>query len=175
MIREKYQQAFVSPSDINEHIPTLRRIASECESVVEMGVRGMVSSWGLLEGLREKGGKFIGIDIVSPEEYGNDLAKIKESCSQEGIDFEFILGDTLVIDIEETDLLFIDTLHFYSQLTKELARHSDKAKKFIAMHDTESSPMEMWPAVNEFLQEHPEWGLYEHHPNNNGMTILKRR
>ncbi len=175
MIYTLFKEKSDTPSDINEHMETLRRISSECDHITEMGVRAMVSTWAFLEGLRERGGKLVSIDIVSPEEYGISINKVKESCAQENVDFTFILGDTLSIDIEETDLLFIDTLHFYSQLTKELARHADKAKKYIALHDTESSPMEMWPAVNEFLQAHPEWVLYEHHPNNNGLTILKRQ
>jgi hypothetical protein len=31
--------------DIFEHLPTLYKYASECESVFETGVRGVVSSW----------------------------------------------------------------------------------------------------------------------------------
>jgi len=32
----------------------------------------------------------------------------------------------------------------------------------------------LWPAVQDFLQRHPEWSLYERHFNNHGFTILRR-
>ena len=32
----------------------------------------------------------------------------------------------------------------------------------------------LWPAIEEFLQTHPEWKLHERFTNNNGLTILKR-
>ena len=51
-------------------------------------------------------------------------------------DFHFTVGDTKAIDIEETDLLFIDTLHTYDQLAAELARHGMKARRWIVLHDT---------------------------------------
>jgi hypothetical protein len=32
----------------------------------------------------------------------------------------------------------------------------------------------LWPAVEEFLAEHPEWVLHEKYVNNNGLTVLRR-
>ena len=32
----------------------------------------------------------------------------------------------------------------------------------------------LWPAVEEFLNEHSEWQLETRYTNNNGLTILKR-
>jgi hypothetical protein len=48
----------------------------------------------------------------------------------------FNIGNTLEVDIDETDMLFIDTLHNGDQLEKELERSASKVKKFIAFHDT---------------------------------------
>jgi hypothetical protein len=96
-------------------------------------------------------------------------------------DFHFTVGDTKVLDIEETDLLFIDTLHTYDQLTTELARHAAKVRRWIVLHDTttfatqgqESDPRGLWPAVEEFLTE-GTFVLKERRENNNGLTILER-
>ena len=41
-------------SDINEHLPTLKRYASECKTVTEMGVRYACSTWAFLEARPEK-------------------------------------------------------------------------------------------------------------------------
>ena len=32
----------------------------------------------------------------------------------------------------------------------------------------------LWPAIEEFLNDNPEWKLIERYTNNNGLTILKR-
>jgi hypothetical protein len=32
----------------------------------------------------------------------------------------------------------------------------------------------LWPAIEEFLEEHPEWNLEKRYTNNNGLTILSR-
>ena len=40
-------------SDINEHLPALRDLASKCDTVIEMGVRYCVSTWAFIEGLKK--------------------------------------------------------------------------------------------------------------------------
>jgi hypothetical protein len=63
------------------------------------------------------------------------------------------------VEIEPTDMLFIDTFHVYEQLRRELALHAGKARRFIVLHDTttfgEKGEREgsrgLWPAVAEFL------------------------
>ena len=47
------------------------------------------------------------------------------------IDFLFTEADVLKIEIEETDLLFIDTYHAYQQIKGEFELHGNKAKKYI--------------------------------------------
>ena len=32
----------------------------------------------------------------------------------------------------------------------------------------------LWPAIEEFLREHPEWKIEKRFVNNNGLTILAR-
>ena len=50
-ISNKYNQLCETPSDINEHLPTLYEYAKKCDSVIETGVRGCVSSYALVYGL----------------------------------------------------------------------------------------------------------------------------
>ena len=93
--------------------------------------------------------------------------------------FECKLGNTLEIEIEPTDLLFIDTLHTYDQLIKELELHGNKSKKFIIIHDTETfggnkKKKGLEHAYKEFLTNNENWSLLEHFANNNGLTVLKR-
>jgi len=168
-------------SDINEHLPTLRDLAMECNHITEMGVRGIVSTWAFVEGLK-KGGKLISIDIQYPAIFGGDLQPVIDECKTKGIDFTFRLGDTRKIEIEPTDLLFIDTLHRYTQLKIELQLHADKARKYLVFHDTTNFETTgelgidkgLWLAIEEFIIEHKEWILKKRYTNNNGLTILQR-
>jgi hypothetical protein len=40
--KNKYNNLSRFPSDINEHLPTLYKYATECETILETGVRGCV-------------------------------------------------------------------------------------------------------------------------------------
>jgi hypothetical protein len=181
-LEEIYQRLCLRESDINEHLPTLRKYASECETITEMGVRAIVSTYALMVG---KPKTLISIDIKHPDietNQPNTLQKAIDISKENNINFEFILGDTLNIEIEETDFLFIDTWHKYHQLKKELELHGNKAKKYIGFHDTtlfetrdeDGGNIGLWKAISEFLEENPHWVIHERFHNNNGLTILKR-
>lgn len=183
-------QIHQTPSDINEHIPTLIEYASECEHITEMGVRAITSTWAFL-GAAPK--KLISYDIENPSKWGANIQHVYDVAKHYGLNYEFKKENVLKIDIEETDLLFLDTWHAYNQLKAELERHSSKAKKYIIMHDTTSyefrdEPLTsenawegelnfgkgLWAAVTEFLDSTDEWILHKRFTNNNGLTILKR-
>lgn len=177
-LQEIYEGLCNTPSDINEHLPTLKKYAQECEHITEMGVRWVVSTYALLMG---KPKRMISYDINSIHwDVIRDMVK-------DDTDFEFRVGDTTEIEIEETDLLFIDTWHVYQQLKKELELHGNKAKKYLIFHDTTAFEYigetisgdviyeGLWPAIEEFLEQNPHWELHERFENNNGLTILKRK
>lgn len=180
-----YQSLVNSPSDINEHLPTLKKYALECDHITEMGTRYVCSTWAFVIG-RPK--KLICYDILSGLDLGkvNDrLNEIKIHSENLGIDFQFHLKDVLKIEIEETDLLFIDTYHEYNQLKQELSLHANKVKKYLIFHDTttfgilgetfkEPNTVGIMPAIEEFLIENKKWKLHEKFENNNGLTILKK-
>ena len=72
-IDEKYKTLCEKKSDINEHLPTLYKYASQCESVIECGVRYCVSSWALIYGLlnnnklNKKSSNFGAVASVAPD------------------------------------------------------------------------------------------------------------
>jgi hypothetical protein len=179
-----------TPSDINEHIPTLIEYASECEHITEMGVRAITSTWAFL-GAAPK--KLISYDIENPAKWGADINYVYDVAKSYNLDYEFRKENVLKVEIEETDLLFLDTWHAYNQLKAELDTHSSKAKKYIIMHDTTSyefrdEPLTsenawegeldfgkgLWAAIQEFLNSTDKWILHKRYINNNGLTILKR-
>jgi len=198
-LHEKYmQQCRNYHLDIYEHLPVLKNLTSECESVVEIGVRHMFSSWAFLEGLTENNSikrSYIGIDLVFPPR--DELNLAKKLAADNNINFEFIAKNDMLVDLAPVDFMFIDSMHTYCHLTYELEKFSPKVKKYIAMHDTsepwgykddseyhgnyseypahiDRKKRGLWPAVEDFLIRHPEWSLHERRFNNYGLTILKR-
>lgn len=186
------------PSDINEHLPQLRRLARECSSVVEIGLRDLVSTWGILQGLAENvndARSYLGIDICTPP-----LSKLRLAerlAKEQGMHFNFWEIDDKYAMIPRSEMLFIDTLHTYCHLTYELERFSPQVTKYIVMHDTSApwgmqddtayhgnyseyplhinrSKKGLWPAVEDFLHAHPDWKLFQRYFNNHGLTVLRR-
>lgn len=186
-LEKKINEIHQTPSDINEHIPALIKYGEECNHITEMGVRGIVSTWAFL-GSSPK--KMISYDIQNPSKWGGDINSVKETADAYGIDWKFVLADVLKIEIEKTDLLFLDTWHAYKQLKQELKLHSSKVNKYIVFHDTTSYEFRdetsyehwgdkwkpegigIWKAIDEFLQDNPQWKIIERFHNNNGLTII---
>jgi hypothetical protein len=188
-LEEKITQLTNTPSDINEHIPTLVKYASECDYITEMGVRGIISTWAFIAG---KPNELRCYDIQHPTIFGGNIEEIEKICSNNMIDFKFTKANVLDIEIDYTDLLFIDTWHAYKQLKAELKLHSPKVNKYIILHDTTSyenrdevsyemwgeewkaEGIGIWRAVEEFIKDNEEWSIKERYTNNNGLTILER-
>jgi hypothetical protein len=167
-----YEQAAKTPGDINEHVPTLRELASKCDHVTEFGVRRGVSTVALLAGQPKR---LISYDLNATAE----AAALKQK--QGGCEFEFRIGDSQTVPIEETDMLFIDTKHTAGHLAAELGNAAAKVKKWIVLHDTvifgergEDGGAGLLPAVRQFLQTNREWTVIRHDLNNNGLMVLSR-
>lgn len=188
-IEQKIHQLYSSTSDINEHIPTLVNISKECNHITEMGVRGIISTWAFIAGKPEVLRCY---DIQHPSKFGGSLESVETFCQINNIDFLFIEDNVLNVEIEPTDLLFIDTWHAYKQLKQELKLHNSKVNKYIVLHDTttfaekdetsyeawgeewKGDDIGLWRAIEEFLSDNKEWSIKKRYTNNNGLTILER-
>jgi hypothetical protein len=179
LINNIYEHHCNRTSDINEHLPTLKKYSEEVDSVVEMGVRWVVSTWALLAG---KPKTMTSIDIDNPLKHNVSIEKVEKIAEEAGIPYKFVQGDTTKIEIEECDLLFIDTWHVYDQLKQELELHGNKARKYLIFHDTttfgergESAGYKgLQPAIDEFLEKNSHWSVKEVFTNNNGLLVLER-
>lgn len=178
IIDEIYEEKCAVPSDINEHLPTLKDYASKCQSVTEFGVRNIVSTWALIAGRPRQVTSF---DLNSPGDMA--LHDVREIARYVGVDFVFYQVDVLHTMIAPTDLLFIDTFHTCTQLWAELQRHADKVRQWIILHDTKTfgekgeagEELGLNYAIREFLLTNSDWMEHARYTNNNGLTILKRR
>jgi hypothetical protein len=199
-IVNKYNRLCFLKSDINQHLPTLRRYASECESIIELGVRGVISSYAFIYGLLSNNSsnkRILLNDIKSC-----DINELLYLTSNLKIDIKYEWINDLDLEIKENyDLTFIDTWHVYGQLKRELEKFSKVTNKYIIMHDTTIDDYEgetirnKWnaeeqsaetgipideinkgliPAIEEFLENNKNWKLLESYSNNNGLTILNK-
>jgi len=176
IIEDEYDKVCLGPTDINEHIPVLRQYAEKCNHITELGTRFGNSAVAFMAAKPEK---FITYDVANNSriDYLGMIAK------DNLLNFEFILGDVLKLEIKETDLLFIDTNHHKEQCEIELKMHADKARKYIIFHDVSTfwekgqgheSGGGLRYAIEPFMQTHPEWKQIYRRENNNGLLILER-
>lgn len=175
-------------SDINEHLDLLRELASECEHVTELGMRGANGS--TLAFLAAQPKKFVSWDINPASVLSRQVCDILNHMIPDNENrtlWEPRVGDSREILIEPTDLLFIDTYHTAQQLKAELERHADpvtgKVRRYLVFHDTvtfgtkgeDGSEPGLRAAIRWFQRNHafPLWKLIHDRQNNNGLAVLE--
>jgi hypothetical protein len=135
---KKFRTMCNTASDINEHLPVLFRYAKQCNSALELGVRGCVSSWAISAGLLEnKNG--IRKKIFMNDSRECQIGELIDVLEPLSIDVKYEWKNDLEIEFdadEKYDMVFIDTWHVYGQIKRELEKFSSIATKFIIMHDT---------------------------------------
>ncbi len=181
---EKYNYHVSTPSDINRLLSFLYEYSKGFEHITEFGVRQAISTYAFV---MAKPKKLVCYDIVRQPQ----IDELESICKEELIPFEFILKDVLKTEIEETDVLFIDTYHVAGQCAKELALHAGKVRHRIMFHDIATfwesgeSPYEgldnigldtrgLRYAIEPFMASHPEWKEVFRTQDNNGLLILER-
>jgi hypothetical protein len=170
---KEYNDACVRVTDIHEHLPILSKLIENCSHATELGV-----------GWAESTRAFLRHDItLHSYEYSPlpGIVEFFEEAKRSGRNVTLHIADTRKIEIEETDIMLIDSLHVYEQVKTELELHANKVRKYIVFHDTttfanngEFGGKGIWPAIQEFIDAHTEWKLTERLTNNNGLTILTR-
>lgn len=186
---DEYRSACETPSDINENLPVLYELAKDCEHVTEFGVRSGSSTRA-----------FLNSDVALRSydlEIDSNVNQLFEAASSDGKDVRYFKADVLDIEIEETDLLFIDTWHQYYQLQSELSKHAGKVRKYLVFHDTQTyamsgescsntstgkiltdtiqNPKGLLPCIIEFMVSNPQWIFKTYKTNNNGMIVLEKK
>jgi hypothetical protein len=200
LIKQKYELLKNTKSDINEHLETLFNHAKECETVLELGVRGCVSSYAFAYGLlnNNKQTKHLMMNDLTE----CDIKQLLHYSKKTDLNIKYKWINDLELEVKQNyDLVFIDTYHIYGQLKRELNKFSTITNKYIILHDTEVDkihgeclrngwnpaqmayitgiPIEehkegLQKAVDEFLLNNPEWKIKIVYNNNNGLTILHK-
>jgi hypothetical protein len=201
-LERRYRQLSSNPSDINEHLPTLCKLASECRTVVDLGINSASPAFALTYGLSQSESLDKKLTMVYTS-FTDQLAEIVRMGREEKLNVEFINAvSTVPVFTEPFDMVFIDTWHVYGHLKRELAKYAPITNKYIVMHDTSVDAVDgetrrcgmnvqqqtvlynypkdeimrgIWSAIEEFLEGNKEWVLQRRFTNNNGLTILERK
>jgi hypothetical protein len=171
-LEEYFNYSWMINSDINEHLPTLRKYAQPCQHTTELAHTHIQSTIGFLAGAPKTHVRY---------EHGKRIMDLPSTLAKKvGIEFIVKRQDSLLEDIEPTDLLFIDSFHTYERVKSELEKHSPKVKDYILLHDTEvfgdrgeDGGRGIRSAVEEFLRV-GTFRLLENHRHNNGLMVLER-
>ena len=181
-LEQLYEKAKNEPSDFNEHVEVLRKLASECSHVTEFGTRHGVSTVALVAAQPDV---VVTVDLACAGCHIGFLKAVEGET-----DLRLVQADSLSVDIEPTDLLFVDTLHTADQLFAELTKHAPQARKYIALHDTEAP----WGYFDEHIppgkengggiraglarwqatEEGGKWAVLEDRKNNHGFLVMSR-
>jgi hypothetical protein len=200
LIQKKYNDLKHTKSDINEHLATLYLYAKECQTILELGVRGCVSSYAFALGLlrNDKQTKHLMMNDLTE----CDIKQLLHYAKKTDLNIKYKWINDLELEVKHNyDLVFIDTYHIYGQLKRELNKFAPYTNKWIILHDTEVDkihgeclrngwnpeqmayitgiPVEehkegLKKAIDEFLLNNPEWKIQIVYNNNNGLTILEK-
>lgn len=180
---------FLAPTDIHEHMDVLRELGSECDHITELGMRWANGSTVAFLAAQPKTLVSWDIDPMSIVDQ-----RVAELLAVKGrTNFQPRVGNTLEVTLEETDLLFLDTLHTAKQLKAELERHSfvpgtwpprPYVRKYLVFHDTmtfgrkgeDGSEPGLRAAIHWFQTKHafPLWAVLHDFENNNGLIVMER-
>lgn len=166
---QRYMQAAYTQSDIQQHLGLLYSLARG--NVLELGTRTGVSTSALLAGVEARGGHVWSVDIdpnsaqVAP---GHPQWTFIQSDSR---DVATVLKG-LPEDVEDFDVILVDTIHTYEHVVEELAvwRKYLRCGAHILLHDPETFPG-VRRAITEFC-ERTGWQVTFILPCN-GMAVIE--
>lgn len=153
-------------SDMSAHMPLLMFLAKECNHITEFGTRECYSTSAFIASCK-------GIVVSYDININNDiiiLQNLELPCQ-----WKFYQQSTIDpnLQIEQTDILLIDTDHTYVQVKEELKLHASRINKYIIFHDTYSFP-EIVPAIIEFLNTNINWKIVYNVQFNHGLIIIEK-
>lgn len=148
----------------------IRKLVKQCDSYTEFGVnQGTTLAIALLEKVK----KIRAYDIkLAP--YNKAKHHFEQYAAEHNLDYVAMEANTLKCSIEPVDMLYIDTLHVYDHLSRELALHGNKARKYIVFHDTFKPTQQLKQAIREFVGKNPHWQVITECDDSVGFMTIAR-
>lgn len=158
------------PRDLDQHLATLQKLASQCTHVTEFSKR------------RESTPALMAAPMVLSYNIERDPLQDR---------LRMLAGNGLVLEhkpstdvpaIPQTDMLFIDSIHTHKAALDELRKYGKSVAKFIVFHDTHTYGMRgedgssggLLSAMSDYIRENPEWFFSFHSPTQHGLTCITR-
>jgi len=160
-----------TPRDIDQHLDALREVASKVSRVTAITKR------------REDAVAWVAAGCESVIAYCTEPDPLHERLGQlrPGVLEVKNLRSVDVPEIEETDLLYIDSQHTMKDLLRELNAHYDKVTRFIVVRGSqtngergEDGGLGLLPALRRFMKENRELSVIDQRQQQYGMTILSK-
>lgn len=166
---EEHAKAFV---DMEPHVETLVRLASGCQTILELGVRSGVSAWAFLTGLPEDGVLYA-VDkdsrVINDHWLPPQVIEDNRFVYTEGDDIDKFTIKAMPVN---PDLVFIDTSHQYTHTYAELVLAAGLGAGKIALHDYALEPVSM--AVEDFLTFREEYSILLVEESQWGLVVLSK-
>ena len=167
------------PRDLEKHLQKFKELSQGLDHVTEFSSR-RESTIGFLNGRPKK--------LISYNSEFDSFVKtcvelVKDTTSYTNIPH---CDTTRLEEIEETDLLFLDTEHSYARLSNELQKFGKSVRRYIVMHDTALYGMSddpsaslsggpgMVPAIAGFCKDNPEWSVIYDTDLQYGLIVLSK-
>lgn len=178
-------------------------LVRECTIITQIGSYSDAQSSKILKVLAKDRNlpdkkKITFIDLAFPEPKA--YARLKKFAKKNKIHLFFWRVEDAYIEIESTDMLYIDSLRTYYHLSHELRTFSKNVRKYICIprmyvedvleegEEAEytgnfseyhvplfTNKRGVWTAVRDFLETHPEWEMDSRFlEKNRGLLVLKR-
>jgi glycosyltransferase involved in cell wall biosynthesis/Flp pilus assembly protein TadD len=171
-VAELYCSACRCDHPLHEYLPALVALARSCRHITDAGTGIGLAAAAFLYAFPER---LVSIDRVKYPEVD------RLSLVAGRTDFTFRATDILWEELEETDLLFLDTWHVAEQLSEELRLHAGKVRKFIVIHGTTAYADQgedpgyhgFGPVIEKFLAQ-GTFSLKERRTSGAGLTVLER-
>jgi hypothetical protein len=158
--------------DLDEHFDTLREFASKCNRVTEF-TKKRESTIAFAAGKPLK--------LVSyTKEPDLVLRKVIEALPQGSVEIYADTDSLSVPIIDETDLLYLDTVHSGERLKAELSLHGGQVRRFIVIRGTGSngnvgeggnSPG-LFEGIKWYLNQNPKAFVAYHAEHKWGITVI---
>ena len=131
-LADEYERLCHTPSDIYLHLPRFVEMVRDMDAqhVIELGTRTGVSTVAWLHGLSMTGGRLTSVDIDERP----DIGEWEHWTFVQGSD----LDPAVTSQLDECDILFLDTSHLYEHTCQELRiyRHFVRPGGLLVCHDT---------------------------------------
>jgi hypothetical protein len=173
-VEELVVEAAATTSDFNQHVPYLKELAASCKSATELSLWFKAADTAICAGLPADG-TFTSI-CSGTKPVWNSLRKSL------GDRFRFRTENPATAEIEETDLLFIDTEHTADALLPLLQKHHSKVRKYLVVHCTaiygergdRDNKAGVLHALRTFCRDNTQWVVKYRTEENNGLLVLSK-